>query len=96
MMFARGKRIQRPEGTGPSWYLTALSQVRREALGDTPIRFELAGSPDVVGVLDRPNTVVGPLGTVVLADGEEILAHDIEAFTLLPNPEPEADGAEDG
>ena len=85
MTFRRGERIQRPPGTGPSWYLTALSQVRREALGDTPIRFELVGSPDVVGRLDRPNTVDGPLGTVVLADGEHILAHEIEAFTLLPD-----------
>jgi hypothetical protein len=92
--FRRGERIQRPEGTGPSWYLTALSQVRREALGDTPIRFELNGSPDVVGRLDRPNTVVGPLGTVVLADGVHVAAQDIEAFTLLPDPELEEDRGE--
>lgn len=96
MTFARGERFTRPEGTGPSWYLAALSQVRREALGDTPIRFELAGSPDVIGVLDRPNTVVGPLGTVLLADGAKILAAEIEAFTLLPVPQEEADGAEGG
>lgn len=92
MIFRRGDRIKRPPGTGPSWYLTALSQVRREALGSTPIRFELAGAPDVIGRLDQPTTVVGPLGTVVLADGEQILAHEIEAFTLLPDPEPEPDG----
>jgi len=87
MTFRRGERIQRPPGTGPSWYLTALSQVRREAHGTTTVRFELAGSPDVVGQLDQPNTVVGPLGTVVLANGEQVLAHDIEAFTLLPEPD---------
>lgn len=92
MSFRRGERYERPPGTGPSWYLSALSQVRREALGSTPIRFELAGSADVVGHLDRPNTVVGPLGTVVLADGQQILAHDIEAFTLLT--EPDADAAD--
>ena len=90
--FRRGERIERPPGTGPSWYLTALSQVRREAHGDVPIRFELAGAPDVVGRLDQPNTVVGPLGTVVLGDGEHVAANDIEAFILLPDPEPVADG----
>ena len=94
MSFPRGERIQRPEGTGPSWYLTALSQVRREALSNVPIRIELAGSPDVVGVLDRPKTVVGPLGTVVLAEGEQVLAAEIEAFTLLPDPQPEDGDAE--
>jgi hypothetical protein len=92
--FPKGERIERPPGTGPSWYLTALSQVRRTALGDTPIRFELAGAPDVVGRLDRPNTVVGPLGTVVLADGVHVAAQDIEAFTLLPDAEVEGDRSE--
>jgi hypothetical protein len=88
MTFPRGQRVQRPAGTGPSWYLTALSQVRREAHRSVPIRFEMADGSDVVGVLDQPNTVVGPLGTVVLGDGEQVPAHDIEAFTLLPDAEP--------
>ena len=88
MSFPRGLRIQRPAGTGPSWYLTALSQVRREAHGDVPIRVELVGGEDVLGTLDQPNTVVGPLGTVVLAGGTEVLAAEIEAFTLLPDPNP--------
>ena len=86
MTFRRGERIERPPDTGPSWYLTALSQVRREAPGAVPIRFELANGPDVVGVLDQPKTVVVPLGMVVLGDGRQIAVHDIEAFTLLPDP----------
>jgi hypothetical protein len=86
MSFPRGQRIQRPEGTGPSWYLTALSQVRREAYGDVMVHFEMNGSDDITGRLDQPQTVVGPLGTIVLGDGEHVLAHDIEAFTLLPDP----------
>ena len=88
MTFPRGQRVQRPAGTGPSWYLTALSQVRREAHGDVPIRVELVGGEDVLGTLDQPNTVVGPLGTVVLAGGKQVAAAEIEAFTLLPDPEP--------
>ena len=88
MLFPRGERVERPEGTGPSWYLTALSQVRREAHGTVQIRFELDGSPDVIGELDQPNTVVGPLGTVVLGGGEQVFAHDILSFTLLPDPNP--------
>ena len=93
LTFPRGKRITRPEGTGPSWYLAALSQVRREALCDTPIRFELTDKPDLVGKLDRPNTVVGPLGTVVLGGGEQVFAAEIEAFTLLREEDTEtADG----
>ena len=91
MNYPRGERIQRPDGTGPSWYLTALSQIRREGLGHLPIRFELAGSDDVVGHLDQPNTVVGPLGTVVLADGKHIACGDIVAFTVLPDPAPAAE-----
>jgi len=88
MTFQRGVRIERPEGTGPSWYLTALSQVRREAYGDVPVRFELTSGPDVEGVLDQPNTVVGPLGTIVLAGGRKVAAAEIEAFTLLRDPKP--------
>lgn len=90
MTFPRGQRIQRPPGTGPSWYLTALSQVRREAHRDVPIRVELSGGEDVLGHLDQPNTVVGPLGTVVLAGGKQVAAAEIEAFTLLPDPKPES------
>lgn len=86
MSFRKGERIQRPEEAGASWYLTALSQVRREGLGHLPIRFELSGSDDVVGHLDRPNTVVGPLGTVVLAEGNQIACGDIVAFTVLSDP----------
>ena len=93
MSFRRGERIQRPEGTGPSWYLTALSQVRREAHGDVMVHFEMNGTEDITGRLDQPQTVVGPLGTIVLGDGEHVFAHDIEAFTLLPDP-PEEDVAE--
>jgi hypothetical protein len=81
----------RPDEAGASWYLTALSQVRREGLGHLPIRFELTGSDDVIGHLDQPNTVVGPLGTVVLAEGNQIPCGDIVAFTLLPEPEPEGE-----
>ena len=89
--FPKDERIQRPEEAGASWYLTALSQVRREGLGHLPIRFELAGSDDVVGRLDQPTTVVGPLGTVVLADGTQIACAEIEAFTLLSESAPAAD-----
>lgn len=83
MNFRRGQRYQRPAEAGPSWYVAALSQVRREGLGDIPIRFELVGGPDLVGHLDRPNTVVGTLGTVGLAEGDQIVCADIEAFTVL-------------
>lgn len=93
MTFPKDQRIQRPEDAGASWYLTALSQVRREGLGHLPIRFELSGSDDVIGHLDQPTTVVGPLGTVVLADGHQIACGDILAFTLLSEPPPsEGDG----
>ena len=93
MTFPKDQRIQRPEDAGASWYLTALSQVRREGLGHLPIRFELNGSEDVIGHLDQPTTVVGPLGTVVLADGHHIACGDIVAFTLLSEPPPsEGDG----
>jgi hypothetical protein len=51
------------------------------------------GSPDTTGWLDQPTTVVGPLGTIVLGGGEHVFAHDIEAFTLLPDP-PEEDGSQ--
>lgn len=91
MTFRKGERIQRPEEAGASWYLNALSQVRREGLGHLPIRFELTGSDDVVGRLDQPNTVVGPLGTVVLADGHQIACGDIVAFTVLSDPAPATD-----
>ena len=87
MSFPRGQRIRRPDGTGPSWYLTALSQVRREAHGDVPVKFELTGARRLEGVLDQPNTVVGPLGTIVLAEGKQVAAAEIEAFTLLPDPD---------
>ena len=89
--FPKDQRIQRPEEAGASWYLIALSQVRREGLGHLPIRFELEGSEDVVGRLDQPNTVVGPLGMVVLADGKQIACADIMAFTLLSEPAPAED-----
>ncbi len=91
MTFRKDERIQRPDEAGASWYLTALSQVRREGLGRLPIRFELAGSDDVVGHLDQPNTVVGPLGTVVLAEGDQIPCGDIVAFTVLSEPAPAAE-----
>jgi hypothetical protein len=90
--YPKDQRIQRPEEAGPSWYLIALSQVRREGLGHLPIRFELNGSEDVVGRLDQPNTVVGPLGTVVLSDGRQIACGDIVAFTVLSEPKPADDG----
>jgi len=86
MNFRRGERYQRPAEAGPSWYVSALSQVRREGLGEIPIRFELVGGSDVVGHLDRPNTVVGALGTIGLAGGELIACADIEAFTVLAHP----------
>lgn len=88
MNFRRGARYQRPAEAGPSWYVAALSQVRREGLGEIPIRFELAGAPDLIARLDQPNTVIGALGTIGLAGGERVTCADIEAFTVLAQPPP--------
>ncbi len=77
-----GERVERPPGSGPTWCVPALTQLRRQEMGDIAIHLE-TNQGDVFGHLDRVSTVLGTIGTIALSDGQKVNCDDVHAYTVI-------------